>query len=98
MAMRRLWVTVCSLLFSVLALVGGANGAMLCLHEAGIFHVTAFPETEHDVSTNGTGDADEACDTGTFDRCNWCVDVEIEGLDLAEVRFDDGGEFFVAPV
>lgn len=68
---------------------------MLCLHEAGVFHVTAFPEAEHDKSTNGKGNADDACDTNSTDRCDWCVDLEVKGLDLAEVRFDDGEELFV---
>lgn len=93
--MRRTGMTLLSLLFSVLALVGGAQGAMLCLHEAGIFHVSAFPKAEHNSAANDKGDAGDACDTDSIDRCDWCVDLEVKGLDLAEVRFDDGEEVFV---
>lgn len=72
---------------------------MLCLHEAGVFHVTALAKAEHNSDGNDRGDAGDACDTDSIESCSWCVDVEVKGLDLAEVRFEDGEElFFVAPV
>ncbi|HLS28111.1 MAG TPA: hypothetical protein VK041_05635 [Opitutales bacterium] len=82
------------MLFSTLALLGGAEGVMLCLHEAGVFHVTALAKAEHNSDGN-RDDADDACGTGSIKSCNWCVDLEVKGLDLAEVRFEDGEELFV---
>lgn len=72
---------------------------MLCLHEAG-FHVSAFPKAEHNSAANDRGNAGDACDTDSIDRCgDWCLDVEVKGLDLEEVRFEDSEELFVvAPV
>lgn len=78
-------------MFSALALVGGSHGAMLCLHEAGVFHVTARPEAEHEASSEAAVDA---CEADSVDPCDWCLDVEVKGLDLAEVRFEEDGELF----
>lgn len=87
--MRRLGM---SLLFSALALVGGANGAMLCLHEAGAFHVTTSPEAVHDAPGDGLGESGDACHTAAIDRCDWHLDVEVEGLNLGQPQ-DWGGAF-----
>ena len=68
---------------------------MLCLHEAGAFHVSTFPKDEHDSAADDRDEAGDACDPGSIESCGWCVDFEVKGLDLAEVRFDDSEEIFV---
>ena len=50
---------------------------MLCLHDAGVFDVTALAKNEHNSDGNETGDADDTCDSGSIESCDWCVDLEV---------------------
>ncbi len=84
------------MVLSALAVIGGPTGAILCLHEFGEFHCSSLSGAEHGPATIREGSEGPACHTGSFDNCNGCIDVEIKGLNLAEVRPEDGEALFIA--
>ncbi len=68
---------------------------MLCLHQAGAVHLGAAPIERGGGEAGCVNELGEACDRSAEHPCDWCVDVEIRGIDLAQLRLDESVEVTV---